>query len=124
MRETMVRTQVYLPRDVYQRLQKRAAESRLTLAVQIREALEDYLRHVETEDEEVLMSPDDPLRALVGSVATGLGHGSVNHDQYIYVRDWDDPHPTIHTQRSVRAAVKEPKAKDKTRRASQGRRPK
>ena len=43
MRETMVRTQVYLPRDVYQRLQKRAAENDLTLAVQIREALEDWI---------------------------------------------------------------------------------
>ncbi len=124
MRETMVRTQVYLPRDVYQRLQKRAEENDLTLAVQIREALEDYLRYAVTEDEEVLMSPDDPLRALVGSIATGLGDGSVNHDQYIYIRNWVDPDRTTQPQRSARAAAKEPKAKYKTTRAPRGRRAK
>jgi len=36
MSENMVRTQVYLPRDIYQRLQRRAANQALTLAVQIR----------------------------------------------------------------------------------------
>jgi hypothetical protein len=91
MRENMVRTQVYLPRDIYQRLQKRAEENDLTLAVQIREALEDYLRHADAEDEERVMSPDDPLLQLVGTMATGLGDGSINHDKYIYRRDWSDP---------------------------------
>ncbi|CAG0931269.1 hypothetical protein TFLX_02053 [Thermoflexales bacterium] len=91
MRENMVRTQVYLPREIYERLQKRAEENDLTLAVQIREALEDYLRHAVAEGEERVMSPDDPLLQLVGTMATGLGDGSINHDQYIYRRDWGDP---------------------------------
>ncbi len=38
MRENMVRTQVYLPREMYDRLQQRAGKQNLTLAVQIREA--------------------------------------------------------------------------------------
>ncbi len=88
MRENMVRTQVYLPREIYERLQKRAEEHDLTLAVQIREALEDYLLHATAEDEERVMSPDDPLLQLVGTMATGLGDGSINHDKYIYRRDW------------------------------------
>ena len=49
MRETMVRTQVYLQRDIYERLQKRAAQHELTLAVQIRTALEDYLERAEAQ---------------------------------------------------------------------------
>ena len=47
MAENMVRTQVYLPRTVYQKLQERAEKEGLTLAVQIRAALEDYLDRVE-----------------------------------------------------------------------------
>ncbi len=90
MRENMVRTQVYLPRDMYERLQKRAEENDLTLAVQIREALEDYLLHAMAEDEERVMSPDDPLLQLVGTMATGLGDGSIHHDKYIYRPDWSD----------------------------------
>jgi predicted DNA-binding protein len=108
MRETMVRTQVYLPRAMYQRLQKRAAENDLTLAVQIREAVEDYLQHAAAEDEEVLMPADDPLRALVGSIATGLGDGAINHDKYIYRRDWGEP---TKTQKPVTTAMKERPAK-------------
>ncbi|MEK9164879.1 MAG: CopG family transcriptional regulator, partial [Chloroflexota bacterium] len=44
MAEKMVRTQVYLPQAVYAQLRKRATKHGLTLAVQIREALESYLR--------------------------------------------------------------------------------
>ena len=40
MAETMVRTQVYLPRDVYEKLRQRAEKHKLTLALQIRAALE------------------------------------------------------------------------------------
>ncbi len=98
MSENMVRTQVYLPRNIYDRLQQRASEHELTLAVQIREALADYLRHVSMEPEEHVMSSDDPLLALVGSIETGLADGSINHDQYIYVRDEAEPIPAKREQ--------------------------
>ena len=83
MRETMVRTQVYLPRDIHSRLQKRAREHELTLAVQIRTALEDYLEQVEAQDDGVLHA-DDPIFQMIGMVDSGLGDLSVNHDHYLY----------------------------------------
>ncbi len=41
MAERMVRTQVYLPRVVYDRLQRRAEKHGVTLAMQIRAALDE-----------------------------------------------------------------------------------
>lgn len=83
MRETMVRTQVYLPRDIYERLQKRAAQHELTLAVQIRTALEDYLERAEAQDEPILRA-DDPIFDMIGMFASEEGDLSVNHDHYLY----------------------------------------
>ena len=125
MRENMVRTQVYLPRDIYDRLQKRAEENDLTLAVQIREALEDYLRYASGGDEERVMSPDDPLLQLMGSMTSGLGDGSVNHDKYIYRRDWDTS-PNIETARprSVLTPARESRQTYKTKSASKRKRQK
>ncbi len=108
MNENMVRFQVYLPRSTHERLQKRAEENNLTLAVQIREALEDYLLHAAAEDEERVMSPDDPLLQLVGTMATGLGDGALNHDSYIYRRDWSDPSQAeVPRRKPVPVAVQE-----------------
>lgn len=84
MRETMVRTQVYLPRDIYQRLQKRAEENDLTLAVQVREALVDYLERVELQDDDGVLHADDPIFQMIGMFDSGLGDLSVNHDHYLY----------------------------------------
>ncbi len=39
MKEKMIRTQVYLPRDIYSKLKKRANEEDISMAHQIREAL-------------------------------------------------------------------------------------
>ena len=83
MRENMVRMQVYLPRDIYERLQKRAAAHTLTLAVQIRTALEDYLERSEAEDEPILR-PDDPIFEMIGMFSSKEGDLSVNHDHYLY----------------------------------------
>jgi len=83
MRENMVRTQVYLPRDIYERLQKRAAQHGLTLAVQIRTALEDYLERAEAQDEPILRA-DDPIFEMIGMFASKEGDLSVNHDYYLY----------------------------------------
>ena len=83
MSENMVRTQVYLPRAMYDRLQKRAGKQNLTLAVQIREALVDYLERSEAADEPILRA-DDPIFALIGSASSKEGDLSVNHDHYLY----------------------------------------
>lgn len=92
MDEKMVRTQVYLPRDIYEQLKERADKEGLTMAHQIREALAQYV--VETKEEEVLapkytIPPDDPIWDMIGMLKGGPEDGSYNHDKYIYVRDWD-----------------------------------
>lgn len=83
MRENMVRTQIYLPRDIYQRLQKRAEENDLTLAVQVREALVDYLERTDIA-EAPLLRADDPIFQLIGAASSKEGDLSVNHDHYLY----------------------------------------
>jgi N-acetyl-beta-hexosaminidase len=84
MRENMVRTQVYLPRDIYERLQKRAEENDLTLAVQVREALVDYLERVESQDDDGILHADDPIFQMIGMFSSKEGDLSVNHDHYLY----------------------------------------
>jgi hypothetical protein len=84
MSENMVRTQVYLPREIYDRLQRRAAKQALTLAVQIREALEDYLERVESQADDGVLHADDPIFQMIGMFDSGVGDLSVNHDHYLY----------------------------------------
>jgi hypothetical protein len=84
MSENMVRTQVYLPRSIYDRLQQRAAKLDLTLAVQIRTAVEDYLERVEAEEDDGILHADDPIFQMIGMFDSGLGDLSVNHDYYLY----------------------------------------
>jgi guanylate kinase len=91
MDEKMVRTQVYLPRDIYEQLKQRADKEGITMAHQIREALMQYVIETAEEDEsKYVISDDDPIWDLIGIVKnSGITDGSVNHDKYIYVRDWD-----------------------------------
>jgi hypothetical protein len=84
MSENMVRMQVYLPREMYDRLQRRAAKHELTLAVQIREALEDYLARMEAQADDGILHADDPIFQMIGMFDSGLGDLSVNHDHYLY----------------------------------------
>jgi hypothetical protein len=88
MDEKMVRTQVYLPRDVYEQLKERADKEGLTMAHQIREALAQYVVETEAEDKARFFTKDDPIWDLVGMVESGITDGSYNHDKYIYTRDW------------------------------------
>ncbi len=94
MRETMVRTQVYLPRDIYHRLQQRAEEQHLTLAVQIREALEDYLERTDVEEAPILRA-DDPIFQMIGAASSEEGDLSVNHDHYLYGWPKREPDATL-----------------------------
>ena len=57
---TMVRTQVYLPKDVYEGLQVRAKLTGLSMAEQIRRALRVYLQN-EQQDEGTVLRDDDPI---------------------------------------------------------------
>lgn len=77
---TMVRTQVYLPGDIYEELKRRSKSTGLAMAEQIRQALREYLDH----DEGVVLREDDPIWNIVGAVSTGDGDLSVHHDKYLY----------------------------------------
>jgi hypothetical protein len=93
MSEKMVRTQVYLPADIYEQLKERGEREGLTLAHQIREALAEYVATVAEDKEELpIITEDDPIWNIIGMVEGGPVDGSINHDKYIYTRDWD-PEP-------------------------------
>lgn len=89
MSEKMVRTQVYLPRDIYEQLKDRADAEGITMATQIREALAQYVTDSPTKEEGHILTADDPIWNIIGMVESGIIDGSVNHDKYIYTRDWD-----------------------------------
>ena len=92
MAERMVRTQIYLPPKVHAELKRRAKKHGLTLALQIREALEDYLRRENGAEEDIepldLGNLFEILDQLEASGGSGISDSSVNHDKYIY----GDPH--------------------------------
>ena len=89
MNKKMVRTQVYLPRDIYDQLKQRADGEGITMANQIREALTQYVVETEKEENPPIFTKDDPIWDMIGMCKNGPEDGSVNHDKYIYVRDWD-----------------------------------
>lgn len=90
MAENMVRTQVYLPRDIYEQIKARAEREGITMADQIREALVEYVvASNETKSQIPILTADDPIWDLIGMCKDGPVDGSVNHDKYIYIRDWD-----------------------------------
>jgi hypothetical protein len=97
MADKMVRTQVYLPRAIYDKLQRRAAKHELTLALQIRAALEDYLERVASERDDGILRADDPIFSMIGMYASDVADASVNHDYYLYgapKREPKDASPT------------------------------
>ncbi len=79
---TMVRTQIYIPRDMYEKLRARSEETGLSMAQQVREALREYLGG--DEDEGVILHEDDPIWQIVGAVSMGPSDVSVHHDRYLY----------------------------------------
>lgn len=93
MDEKMVRTQVYLPRNIYEQLKQRGNSEGLTLAQQIREALAQYVTEKTQPEEGHILTADDPIWQLIGIAKGGPEDGSVNHDKYIYIRDWDPQEP-------------------------------
>ncbi|MBI5082181.1 MAG: hypothetical protein HZB17_12905 [Chloroflexi bacterium] len=89
MSENMVRTQVYLPRGIYNDLQARAKKQGITMAVQIREALENYARRGKHDEKEIEPLDLGNLFEIIGRHgSSGIHDGAENHDKYIY----GDPH--------------------------------
>ena len=83
----MVRTQVYLPEKMYENLKQAAKEQGITMAIQIREALDLYIQQKRQPSQETILSETDPIWNLIGIGESGLSDGSVHHDQYIYQQD-------------------------------------
>jgi hypothetical protein len=116
MAQTMVRTQVYLPREVYEKLRQRAEKHKLTLALQIRAALEDYLDRVEAEDDDGILHADDPIFKMIGMYSSGVTDASVNHDYYLYGAPKREPdQATVKAVRQKRSAAYRAKSKRRSR---------
>ncbi len=79
-----VRTQIYLPEVVHQRLKSRGRILRKSMATQVREAVERYLELAEATES----LPDDPIWDLpTHAVATAPGaptNIASRHDAYLY----------------------------------------
>lgn len=90
----MIRTQVYLPEDLYEEVRRVSYERKMSIAGVVREALAEYLltekakpRTVTLEEEEELSEEElrnHPLYQIIGMCSSGLGDGAENHDYYIY----------------------------------------
>ena len=77
---TMVRTQIYIPVDVYEELKRRSKSTGLAMAEQVRQALREYLEC----GEGVVLREDDPIWNIVGAASFGPDDVSINHDKYLY----------------------------------------
>ncbi len=108
MAERMVRTQIYLPPKIHAELKRRAEKHGLTLALQIRDALEDYLRLMKADEEP--LPPFDPtdLFAIIDNLKGGGPPDlSENHDKYLY----SDPHGEFSRARQKEKVRKQPESK-------------
>jgi plasmid stability protein len=79
----MVRTQIYLPADVHEKLRARAQRHGLTLALQIRAALEEYFNRLDSAEEGVLRA-DDPIFRFIGIGSGATSDAAFEHDHYLY----------------------------------------
>lgn len=117
MNEPMIRTQVYLPREIYDELQARAQARQLTMAVQIREALEEYLKRTGQAETGGILQADDPIFQLT-KLIDGPADLAANHDRYLYENALGDIPETAPRPRPIRkktstsyGASKSPKKK-------------
>ena len=77
----MIRTQIYLPRDLHEQLKRRAENEGVPMAMQIRDALRMYLQR--RGDEGKTLREDDPIWRIVGA-GDGPVDASREHDKYLY----------------------------------------
>jgi hypothetical protein len=80
----MVRTQIELPRDVFELLKQRGEARGITPAQQIVEVLAAYLKG----EVDPVLQPDDPILRVAAGMGSDLGDLSTNHDRYLYRKDW------------------------------------
>jgi hypothetical protein len=119
MSEKMVRTQVYLPREVHATLTQRAEEQGLTLADQIRTALSEYLARIEADEDGVILEPDDPLFQMAGFIDSGIDDLGLNHDHYLYGAARRSPEPVAIAESKSRAYKPRQKRTGKLRKKTQ-----
>jgi hypothetical protein len=92
--EAMIRTQVYLPEDLYEEERRVSYERKMSIAGVVREALAEYLlaekakpKAVTPEEERELSEEElknHPLYQIIGMCSTGLEDGAEKHDYYLY----------------------------------------
>lgn len=75
-----VRMQIYLTRELYQKLKEKSNSSRKPMAEHIRESLHKYLE----EEEPVQATPGDRIWKIAGRGQSDLADLSTGHDQYLY----------------------------------------
>jgi hypothetical protein len=115
----MVRTQVYLPRKTYEALQARGEAQGLTLAEQIRTALDDYLLRMGLrEDDGPILAPDDPIFQMAGMFKSGVDDLGYNHDHYLYgapKKPWPDDRKLSEPEpEQISSTAKRPRRKRRT----------
>jgi len=74
-----VRTQIYLPEQIYERLRRRAVNTGKSMAEQVRESLERYFAEIEAGTPK----PEDPVWQLGGRIQSQDRYLSVRHDAYL-----------------------------------------
>ncbi|MEW8958781.1 MAG: CopG family transcriptional regulator [Moorella sp. (in: firmicutes)] len=77
-----VRTQIYLPEELYERLRRRAVITGKSMAEQIRESLERYFTEIEANTPKL----EDPIWQLGGRIQSEDHDLSTRHDAYLYPR--------------------------------------
>lgn len=85
----MIRTQIDLPRDLFELLKQRGEARGVTPAQQILEVLTVYLR----EQDDPILRADDPIFHIAGAADSGVGDLSTHHDRYLYRKDWQEQPP-------------------------------
>ena len=81
-----VRTQIELPRDLFELLRQRGEKRGITPSEQIVEVLTGYLK----DEMDPILEVDDPILSSIPETDSGLGDLATDHDRYLYRKDWED----------------------------------
>lgn len=79
----MKRKQLYLPKDIDERLKDAALSRNVSEAFLVREALAQYL----PENKSSASKKDDPIQGIIGICKDGPRDGAKNHDYYLYGKE-------------------------------------
>jgi hypothetical protein len=80
-----VRTQIEVPRDVFELLEQRGKAHGVTPDQEIVQVLTAYVK----DELDPVLRADDPLLHVSPTAETGLGDLSTHHDRYLYQKDWE-----------------------------------